>query len=66
VSFVFGTITSPTDFVAQFNEDIFNVPIASAASSVDVSPVGPNLDSTTLPTPTPPSPPASPLLPSLK
>jgi len=38
VSFTFGSIASPTDFVAQFNEDVFNVPIASAASSVDVSP----------------------------
>ena len=38
MSFTFGSIASPTDFVAQFNEDIFNVPIASAASSVDVSP----------------------------
>jgi len=33
VSFTFGSIASPTDFVAQFN-----VPIASAASSIDVSP----------------------------
>jgi len=38
VSFTFGSIASPTDFVAQFNEDVFNVPVASAASSVDVSP----------------------------
>jgi len=38
VSFTFGSIASPTDFVARFNEDVFNVPIASAASSVDVSP----------------------------
>jgi len=38
VSFTFGSIASPADFVAQFNEDVFNVPIASAASSVDVSP----------------------------
>jgi len=38
VSFTFGSIASPTDFVARFNEDIFNVPVASAASSVDVSP----------------------------
>jgi len=38
VSFTFGPIASPTDFVAQFNEDIFNVPVASAASSVDISP----------------------------
>jgi len=38
VSFTFGPIASPTDFVVQFNEDIFNVPVASASSSVDVSP----------------------------
>jgi len=38
VSFTFGPIASPTDFVAQFNKDIFNVPVASATSSVDVSP----------------------------
>ena len=38
MSFTFGPIASPTDFVAQFNEDIFNVPVASAASSTDVSP----------------------------
>jgi len=38
VSFNFGPLASPTDFVAQFNEDIFNVPVASASSSVDVSP----------------------------
>jgi len=38
VSFTFGSIASPADFVAQFNEDVFNVPIASAASSIDVSP----------------------------
>jgi len=38
VSFIFGSIASPADFVAQFNEDVFNVPIASAASSTDVSP----------------------------
>jgi len=38
VSFTFGSIASPADFVAQFNEDVFNVPIASAASSVDISP----------------------------
>jgi len=38
VSFTFGTITSPADFITQFNEDVFNVPVASAASSVDVSP----------------------------
>jgi len=38
VSFTFGSIASPTDFVVQFNKDVFNVPIASAASSVDVSP----------------------------
>jgi len=38
VSFIFGSIASPADFVAQFNEDVFNVPIASAASSVNVSP----------------------------
>jgi len=38
VSFTFGSIASPADFVAQFNEDIFNVPVASATSSVDVSP----------------------------
>ena len=38
MSFTFGSITSPTNFVAQFNEDVFNVPVASAASSVDVSP----------------------------
>jgi len=38
VSFTFGSIASPTDFVVQFNEDVFNVPITSAASSVDVSP----------------------------
>jgi len=38
VSFTFGSITSPANFVAQFNKDVFNVPTASAASSVDVSP----------------------------
>jgi len=38
VSFTFGSIASPNDFVAQFNEDVFNVPIASVASSIDVSP----------------------------
>jgi len=38
VSFTFGSIASPTDFVIQFNEDVFNVPIASASSSVNVSP----------------------------
>ena len=38
MSFILGSIASPTDFVAQFNEDVFNVPVASAASSVDVSP----------------------------
>jgi len=38
VSFIFGSIASPTDFVAQFNQDVFDVPVASAASSVDVSP----------------------------
>ena len=38
MSFTFGSIASPTDFVTQFNEDVFNVPIASAASSVDISP----------------------------
>jgi len=38
VFFTFGSITSPTDFVAQFNEDVFNVPVTSATSSVDVSP----------------------------
>ena len=38
MSFIFGTITSPTNFVVQFNEDIFQVPVASAASSVNVSP----------------------------
>ena len=38
MSFTFGSITSPTNFVAQFNEDVFNVPVASAASSVDISP----------------------------
>jgi len=38
VSFIFGSIASPADFVAQFNEDVFNVPVASAASSTDVSP----------------------------
>jgi len=38
VLFTFGSITSPTDFLDQFQEDIFNVPIASVASSVDVSP----------------------------
>jgi len=38
VSFTFGPIASPTDFVAQFNEDIFNILVASASSSVDVSP----------------------------
>jgi len=38
VSFIFGSIASPADFVAQFNEDVFNVPVASASSSVDVSP----------------------------
>ena len=37
MSFTFGSIASPADFVAQFNEDVFNIPIASAASSVDVS-----------------------------
>jgi len=38
VSFTFGSIASPADFVAQFNEDVFNVPVTSAASSVDVFP----------------------------
>jgi len=38
VSFIFGSIASPADFVAQFNKDVFNVPVASATSSVDVSP----------------------------
>ena len=38
MSFNFAPIASPTDFLDQFQEDIFNVPIASAASSVDVSP----------------------------
>ena len=33
VSFTFGSIASPANFVAQFN-----VPVASTASSVDVSP----------------------------
>ena len=33
MSFTFGSITSPTDFVAQFN-----VPVASTTSSTDVSP----------------------------
>ena len=38
MSFTFGSITLPTNFVIQFNKDVFNVPIASAASSIDVSP----------------------------
>jgi len=39
VSFNFGSIASPADFITQFQEDLFqNVPIASPASSVDVSP----------------------------
>jgi len=38
VSFTLGPIASPTDFVTQFNKDIFNILVASAASSVDVSP----------------------------
>ena len=38
VSFTFGTITSPADFITQFNEDLFQVPITSATSSVDISP----------------------------
>jgi len=38
VSFTFGPIASPSNFVAQFNKDIFNVPVTTAASSVDVSP----------------------------
>jgi len=38
VSFNFAPIASPTDFLDQFQEDIVNIPVASAASSVDVSP----------------------------
>jgi len=39
VSFNFGPITLPTDFIAQFQEDLLqNIPIASAASSVNISP----------------------------
>jgi len=38
VSFNFSSITSPTDFLVQFQDDIFNIPIASTASSVDISP----------------------------
>jgi len=38
VSFTFGSITSPTDFVAQFNEDLFQVPVTSTASSINISP----------------------------
>jgi len=37
VSFNFTPIASPTDFLDQFKEDIFNVPVTSAASSIDVS-----------------------------
>jgi len=38
VSFNFGPIASPTDFLVQFQDDLFNVPVASPASSVNVSP----------------------------
>jgi len=38
VFFTFGPIASPTDFVVQFNEDIFNIPVTSATSSTDISP----------------------------
>jgi len=37
VSFNFAPIASPTDFLDQFQEDLLNFPVASAASSVDVS-----------------------------
>ena len=38
VSFTFGSITSPADFVIQFQKDLFQVPIASATSSINISP----------------------------
>ena len=38
MSFNFEPIALPTNFIAQFNKDVFNIPVASATSSVDVSP----------------------------
>jgi len=38
VSFNFGFIASPADFLKQFQEDTFNILVASVASSIDVSP----------------------------